>query len=144
MLDFLIANWYWALLLVVSGVLLAFPELFGGAGTQGLNLNEAILKINREKAVLIDIREPAERTTETIAQAKYLSLDELEEKIPKLVKNKTLPVLFICHSGVRSVRAAKQARKLGYENSHSVSGGILAWKKANMPVVATSKQDATA
>ncbi len=144
MLDFLITNWYWVLMLVVSGTLLAFPELLGGAGARGLNLNEAIRKINRERGVLIDIREPNERTTEIIAQAKYLPLQEMESKLPKIVKNKTLPVLFICHSGSRSVYAAKQARKLGYENSHSVSGGILAWKKANMPVVASSSSDVAA
>lgn len=144
MLDFLIANWYWVLMAVVSATLLAFPELLGGTGSRGIGLNEAIRKLNRERAVLIDIREPVERTTETIAQAKYMPLEALENQLPTLVKNKDLPVLFICQSGARSVRAAKQARKLGYENSHSVSGGILAWKKANMPVVAISKEDVAA
>lgn len=144
MLDFLIANWYWALIAIVSAFLLLFPEFAGGASAYDIDLNDAIHKLNRERAVMIDIREPAERTTETIAQAKYLPLQELDEKLATLVKNKSLPVLFICHSGLRSVRAAKQARSLGYENAHSVSGGILAWKKANMPVVAVSKEDATA
>ncbi|MBP9652104.1 MAG: hypothetical protein KBD77_03795 [Brachymonas sp.] len=52
--------------------------------------------------------------------------------------------MFICKSGVLSVKAAKRAQKLGYANAHSVAGGMDAWKKANMPVMAASEKDAVA
>lgn len=133
--GFLIANWYWVLLLVVSGTLLTFPDLFGGGGVRGIDLNEAVHQMNHAKAVLIDVRDAAEFSGTHIAQAKNVTLAEIEAKLPTTVKNKNLPVLFICQSGQRSATAAKQARKLGYEHAYSIAGGMDAWRKANMPTV---------
>jgi len=50
------------------------------------------------------------------------------------VKNKANPVIFVCASGARSNRAVAVAKKLGYENAQSLSGGMGAWREANMPI----------
>ncbi len=134
--TFLMNNWYWVLLAVGSGLLLTFPELMGDVSDKGLDLNEAIRQMNREKAVLVDVRDPQEFADGRAVQAKNIPLVELKEKLPTSIKNKKLPVLFICASGVRSIKAAKLAQELGYENAHSVAGGMDAWKKANMPTMA--------
>ena len=49
---------------------------------------------------------------------------ELEQKLPGMVKNKALPVILVCASGARSSRAVAIAKKLGYEQAHSLSGGM--------------------
>jgi rhodanese-related sulfurtransferase len=61
-------------------------------------------------------------------------LNQLEEKLPGVVKNKALPVILVCQSGARSNRALAIARKLGYEQAQSLGGGLSAWKAANLPV----------
>ena len=135
-MTFLMNNWYWVLLAVGSGLLLIFPALIGDVSDEGMDLNEAVRQMNREKAILVDVREPQEFAAGRAVQAKNIPLAELEAKLPTSVKNKKLPVLFICATGARSIKAAKLAQKLGYENAHSVAGGMEAWKKGNMPVVA--------
>ena len=137
-MSFIIENWYLFAAVLLSSTLLFFPVLTGAGGESGLGLNEAVLKMNRERGVLIDVREPQEFALGKIAQARNVPLAQLEEKLPTLVKNKALPVLFVCAKGVRSARAAKQARTLGYENAHSIAGGMEAWMRGNMPVVAAS------
>ena len=63
-----------------------------------------------------------------------MPLDELEAKLPGAVKNKTNPLILVCASGTRSRRAVAVAKKLGYENAHSLSGGMGAWRAAGLPV----------
>jgi len=58
----------------------------------------------------------------------------LEERLPQVVKNKTLPLILVCASGGRAVRAEGIARKLGYEKAQAMAGGLKSWKDANLPV----------
>ena len=51
-----------------------------------------------------------------------------------MVKNKATPLIMVCYSGARSNRAVSIAKKLGFEKALSLSGGINAWRAANLPV----------
>ena len=130
------SNWYWVVLALGSALLLTFPELMGDSSQRGMDLNEAVRQMNREKAILVDVRDPKEFANGRAVQARNIPLAELEERLPTAIKNKNAPLLFICASGNSSIKAAKLAQKLGYENAHSVAGGMQAWRKANMPVMA--------
>jgi len=48
-------------------------------------------------------------------------------------------ILVICLSGHRSPRQAKRLAAMGYENVANVSGGLLAWKRAGLPVKAARR-----
>ncbi|MFA4964764.1 MAG: rhodanese-like domain-containing protein [Thermoleophilia bacterium] len=43
-------------------------------------------------------------------------------------------ILVICLSGHRSPRQARRLAGLGYTNVSNVHGGLMAWKKAGLPV----------
>lgn len=133
-MDFLLQNWMLILVAVASGAMLLFPAMSGGVGQGGMSVADAVQKMNREKAVLVDVREPAEYAGERVAQSKNIPLVQLGEKLPQVVKNKGTTVLFLCEHGARSNRAAAIAKKLGYEQAYSVAGGMRSWKGANMPV----------
>jgi rhodanese-related sulfurtransferase len=62
-------------------------------------------------------------------------LAQLEAQLPQVAKNKSAPLILVCQSGVRSARATAVARKLGYENAQSLSGGMKAWQAASLPVL---------
>ncbi len=116
-----------------SGGMLLWPVIAGSAGQGTLGANAAVLLMNREKAVVVDVCEAAEFAAEHISGAKSAPLGELEQKLPTLVKNKALPVILVCASGARSKRALAVAQKLGYTQAHSLTGGLAAWKEANLP-----------
>ncbi|MEI8324283.1 MAG: rhodanese-like domain-containing protein, partial [Betaproteobacteria bacterium] len=61
-------------------------------------------------------------------------LNQLEEKLGAAVKNKALPLILVCQSGARSNRAVAIAKKLGYEQAQTLSGGLASWKAANLPL----------
>jgi rhodanese-related sulfurtransferase len=133
MVDFVLANWMLILAALVSGGLLLMPMMRGGAGG-GMTPAEAVQLINREKAVVVDVCEPAEYQASHVAGAKSIPLGELEAKLPNAVKNKATPLVLVCASGMRSGRAVGIAKKLGYENARSLAGGLKSWRDANLPV----------
>lgn len=116
-----------------SGVMLFVPAL-KGATDAGVTTAAAVRLINREKAVVVDVCEAQEYAAGHLGGAKNIPLNQLEAKLPTAVKNKSLPLILICQTGARSGRAVAIAKKLGYEKVQSISGGLGAWKTANLPV----------
>lgn len=132
-MDFVIANWALILLALVSGGMLAWPMLQGGGGA-GLSPAAAVQRINREKAVVIDVCQPEEFAAGHVGGARSIPMGELEARLPGAVKNKATPLVMVCASGVRARRAVAIARKLGYEKAEVLAGGMKSWREANLPV----------
>jgi rhodanese-related sulfurtransferase len=136
LVKFIIDNWMLIALAILSGALLLAPIIQGAVAT-GLAPNEAVQLINREKAVVIDVCEPTEFAAGHVVGAKNIPLGDLQAKLPGAVKNKKLPLILVCQSGARSARAVATSKALGFEQSHSLGGGMAAWKAANLPVEKT-------
>lgn len=132
--DFIVSNWMLILVALVSGGMLLWPMVSGGGLAAGISAPEAVQLMNREKAVVVDVCSPQEYAQAHIAGARSIPLGELEAKLPGVVKNKAVPVIMVCASGVRSGRAVAIARKLGYENARSLGGGLKSWRDANLPI----------
>jgi rhodanese-related sulfurtransferase len=135
--KFLIDNWMLISIAIASGGMLVWPLIAGGMNAGALNASGAVQLINREKAVVVDVCEPAEFAAGHVTGAKNIPLGDLEAKLPGAVKNKALPLILVCASGARSGRAVAIAKKLGYEQAQSLGGGLKAWKDANLPVEKT-------
>ena len=118
---------------LTSGFALSWPVLSKGAAS-GLTTAQAVQLINREKAVVIDVCEADEFAAGHVANSKNIPFGQLEDKLTSTVKNKALPVIFLCQSGARAGRAVAIAKKLGYDQAQSLSGGLKAWREANLPV----------
>lgn len=132
-MKFLLDNWMLLTIAILSASMLFMPVVQGAVAT-GLDPNAAVQLMNREKAVVIDVCEPAEFAAGHIAGAKNIPLGELDAKLGNAVKNKALPVILVCQSGARSGRALAAAKKLGFENAQSLGGGLKAWSAAGLPV----------
>jgi rhodanese-related sulfurtransferase len=131
--KFIVDNWMLISIALASGSLLLWPVL-QGAATAGLAPAAAVQLMNRQKAVVVDVCEAAEFAAGHIVGSKNVPLGELEGKLATAVKNKTLPLILVCQSGMRSGKAVAIAKKLGYEQAQSLGGGLAAWKAANLPI----------
>ncbi len=129
-MNFLIDNWMLLAMALASGFALLLPVLTKGSG---LDPQAMVQLMNRDKAVIIDVCEPDEFARSHVIGAKNLPLGQLEDKLAQVVKNKSAHVIMVCQVGARSARAAATARKLGYDNVQSLSGGLRAWVAASMP-----------
>ncbi|MBG6070287.1 rhodanese-like domain-containing protein [Polaromonas sp. CG_23.6] len=133
-MKFLIDNWMLISIAIASGGMLVWPLIAGSMNAGALNASGAVQLINREKAVVVDICEPAEFAAGHVTGAKNIPLADLEAKLPSVVKNKALPLILVCATGARSSRAVATAKKLGYDQAQSLGGGLKAWKDANLPL----------
>jgi thioredoxin len=61
-----------------------------------------------------------------------ISSNLFQEVAAKLDKDK--PVFVYCLSGGRSSSAASQLKEMGFKSITNLSGGMLAWQSANLPV----------
>ena len=132
-MKFILDNWMLIGVALFSGSLLVWPMIQGASGG-GLSAAAAVQLINREKAVVIDVCEAEEFARGHVGGAKNIPLNQLEEKLGAAVKNKALPLILVCQSGARSNRAVAIAKKLGYEQAQTLSGGLASWKAANLPL----------
>lgn len=132
-MKFIVDNWMLILIALSSGGMLAWP-MVRGANAGSLTAQGAVQLINRQRAVVVDVREPDEFAAGHVTGAKNVPLNQLEQKLPTTVKNKTLPLLLVCATGGRAQRAVAMAKKLGYEQAQAVAGGLKSWKDANLPV----------
>lgn len=135
-MKFVLDNWMLMSVALVSGAMLLWP-IVQGANAGSLTAQGAVQLINREKAVVIDVCESNEFAAGHVVGSKNIPLSQLEATLPATVKNKALPVILVCQSGMRANRAVAIAKKLGYEQAQSLAGGLGAWRTANLPVEKT-------
>lgn len=95
-------------------------------------------------ATLVDIREADEHAREKIAGARHLLLSKLDDAdlTAHLALHQGKPVVFHCKSGARTLaNAPRLAGKLGGEcDAYLIAGGLDAWKRAGLPVIADRRQ----
>ncbi len=132
-MNFIIDNWYLFLLALASAAGLFWPLLRGGA-MGSISTADAVQLMNREKAVVVDVRSAAEFASGSIPGAKNVELADLDNKLASVVKSKDTPIVMICATGNRSQGAARTAKRGGYARAQSMAGGMSAWRAANMPV----------
>jgi rhodanese-related sulfurtransferase len=132
-LSFIVNNWVLILAAVVSGTMLLWPMINKGTAGGAVSPADAVRLINHEKAVLIDVCEPAEFAAGHAVGARNVPLASLEGA-KGLPGNKGLPVVVMCATGARASRAAAQLRKAGYSNVRPLAGGNAAWREASLPI----------
>ena len=91
------------------------------------------LNLQQQGAVLIDVRDADEVAQGSPSAALRLGRSFLELKIEDAVPDLDRPILVTCASGMRSLFAAEELRRLGYSDVCSVAGGFNAWKNAGLP-----------
>ncbi|MDB5753398.1 MAG: Rhodanese-like protein [Ramlibacter sp.] len=133
-MKFLLDNWALILVAVVSAGMLMWPALGRGVRAGGVSANGAVQLINREKGVVIDVSEAEEFAVQHIGGSRNIPVNQLQQRLPELVKNKALPVILVCASGARAQRSLAVAKSLGYARAVALSGGLKGWKEANLPL----------
>jgi rhodanese-related sulfurtransferase len=120
---------------VGSGLMLLW-SYFGSAirGIKEVGTLEALQLINHKEAVIVDVREQKEYDTGHLLNSKLIPLGTIKDRIGELEKYRDRPVVFICASGQRSKIASAQFKNSGFTQTYSLTGGVAAWRKADLPL----------
>jgi len=111
------------------------------AGQVGELTTDQLAEMRREQApVVIDVREPDEWQQGILPAAYTIPRGVLERDIAKRVFQNRVdedqldqPIVCYCGGGARSLLAADQLRKLGFQRVYSLQGGYDAWQQAEQP-----------
>lgn len=119
-----------------TGILLILPILKKGAGgVPNLSASEAVSLINRDNAIVLDVRSEAEFASGHIVDAKHIPLDTLAERLNQLKKYQDKPILVNCQRGMRSAKACDILRQAEFKQVNNLQGGLDAWLEAKLPIV---------
>lgn len=128
---------HWDLFLAL-GIILALMiwQTFRGkiSGFNELTPVEAVQLINRENALVLDVREDSEFKGGHIVDARHIPLGALNKRINELASYKDKPVVVSCRSGQRSASACGVLKKAGFNNIYNLRGGMIAWQNAGLPL----------
>jgi len=133
-MDFIIKYWHFVAIAAVSGGMLLWPLLRKGAGGPWVNTLQATQLMNRDDALVIDVRAAADYAKGHILGAKNVPLAELEKRAGELDKHKAKPVILHCGDGNRAGSGVALLRKGGFAHVVNLTGGYAAWQQAGLPV----------
>ena len=131
---------------IVNNILPISIALFSGAmllwsfignrirGIKEVDCTAALQLMNHKSALVLDVRSDEEYKAGHILNSMHLPLGKISERIGELEKYKEQPVILVCRSGNRSTAACATLGKSGFGQVYNLSGGIIAWQKANLPL----------
>ena len=131
-MKFIIDNIFLVAIAVLAGGALLWPALAPrGKRASPLQLTQMI---NRGKTTIVDVRSSEEFAAGHLRDAKHIPLADLGARVGELDKSKNRTVVMVCQTGARSDKAARQLQAAGFEDVHSLEGGLAAWKAAGLPL----------
>lgn len=123
-------------LAVGSGVALLWPMLNRSAsGVTNLSAAEAVLILNRNKPLILDVRDAAEFASGHIQGAKNIPVAELANRLKEIERFKDKPVLVHCQRGIRARNACKILKAQQFSQLNNLQGGLDSWVEAKLPLV---------
>ena len=104
-------------------------------GYSSVTPSESTQMINRDDALILDVRESNEYSEGHIINSLHIPLSALKTRMKDLEKHKAKKIIVACRSGNRSSHACATLKKEGFEQVFNLGGGVMAWESANLPLV---------
>jgi rhodanese-related sulfurtransferase len=82
----------------------------------------------------MDVREDHEWQKEHAAEAVHLGKGILERDLERMFPDREREIIMYCGGGYRSILTASAAKKMGYKNVFSLTGGYKAMVQAKWPM----------
>jgi len=133
--QFLLDNLFTLSITLISGYML-FWSYFGNRilGVKEADTLQAMNLINRNDALLIDVREQSEYDSGHIINSKLMPAAKLKERVGELEKYRERPIIIVCRSGSRATPITSWLGKQGFAQVYLLTGGVSAWQKAKLPL----------
>jgi rhodanese-related sulfurtransferase len=91
--------------------------------------------VNREDALVLDLRAAGDFEKGHIPGARHLPLAQVEPTHKLLAgAAKSRPMVLVCRSGQSATGAAARLRKAGFERVYVLDGGNDGWQQAGLPL----------
>lgn len=131
--EFVVSHYILVSIFVV--LLLALLALETRRGGAKISAQGAIGLINRDAAVVVDIRDRKDFNEGRITGSVNIPLSALKSRSGELSKHKEKQLIVVDKMGQHSAMAVKQLNADGFTDVVRLSGGVADWKASNLPLV---------
>ncbi len=116
-------------------LLTAFIVLETRRGGKSVSPQQLTNLVNRENALVLDVREAKEFREGHITGSKNIPFAQLQSKLGELEKSKETPVILVCKMGQHAGAAGRILSTAGFKDVRRLSGGVSGWKADGLPLV---------
>jgi rhodanese-related sulfurtransferase len=128
---------HWGLSLMFVGAFFWVVSAEAGSRAGGgllISTVELTQKMNRENAIVLDLRSTTLFSAGHILAAKNKRLEDIKDG-EDLAPYKGRPVVLVDEHGANASKAMQALRKKGVDDVFALKGGLNAWKQADLPLV---------
>ncbi len=104
-------------------------------GGRSVTPQELVNLVNRDGAVVIDVRDANEYAQGHIVDAVNVPHAALATRVKELEKYKQKTVVLACKMGQHAGAAGTVLRKAGFADVARLKGGVAEWRNQSLPVV---------
>jgi len=133
-MEFIQKNILWVGMAIGSGAMLLASLIRGRVASGGVSAFQATLMINREDALVVDVRDAPSFAVGHIPNARNIPAEHFAGRVGELVKFKKKPVIVCCQRGVSAKAACDSLAKAGFERVVKLAGGMDAWEQSGQPL----------
>ena len=116
-------------------LLIAFLVNEGKRGGAAITTGSLVSMINREGAVVLDVRDHKDFAQGHIAGSVNIPFSNLDERVSELEPYKDKPVVLVCKMGQHAGAAGRKLKAGGFNNVRRLAGGMAEWTGNSLPVV---------
>ncbi len=93
-------------------------------------------KINRDNALVLDVRSSEEFVAGHLTQAvNVIESDIKNDNLGVISKDKSRPVVVVDRDGTRTYEIGNDLVKIGFTSVGALHGGVYIWQQAGLPLV---------
>ncbi len=116
-------------------LMIAFVINEGKQGGAAISPSSLVTLVNREGAVILDIRDGKEYGSGHIAGAINIPLANFDSRAGELDAYKEKPIVLVCKMGQHAGTIGRKLKANGFEQVRRLSGGMAEWTGSNLPLV---------
>ena len=131
-IEFVVNHWW--LVGIWAAFLVALLWDNNRRNGQTVSTTEATTMINRQDALVLDIRDKADFKAGHLVNAINIPYASLAQRMNELEKERERPIVLVCKTGQTVSMAGKMLREKGF-NAVRMKGGMMEWNSQNLPVV---------
>ena len=126
---------HYILVSVFLALLVAFVINEGKRGGAAISPTNLVTLVNKQGAVIVDIRDGKEFGNGHIAGAVNIPFAGFDSHMAELEPFKDKPIVLVCKIGQHAGTIGRRLKAQGYENVRRLAGGMGEWTASNLPVV---------
>ncbi|MEK9650460.1 MAG: rhodanese-like domain-containing protein [Gammaproteobacteria bacterium] len=130
---FVFDNWYLSLPFFIFLILYFSAEMKRGG--KRLSCIELTHAVNKDNAVLVDVRDREDFEKGHITNAINIPYKDFDQRLEELNKYQDSSIITICAMGRNAALSAEKLQKQGFKKTYVLKGGLSSWLQESLPLV---------